>query len=778
MPPKSARTIRAENTDPALKDGVLTVPDFVASREFEISAMEQAQLNSKYAASTRAFQSVPRTLRRRAASHNVKRIPKRLRNRALREMQQSLAGASGGLARQKPRGRKLYRLKMSRKLLKLAGKLRLLRQLPNEGSGTIRERIKNLTSQISDIRSSSMRPSDVEDTPEAHAADMKNQSISHLRKLVPLNNDMGSFDVVGTNQLSWPPPGRRYAKRQLRFVWTPTHIWHAKRFHMIKQWGFQIPQRPTQKCYRSANRAARTGAIAHETLYYGTMVVHPVNVTDFMAIIARKASKISSHKSYFGWIYAPEKITKGLFWCFRDKVMIRVHPAVFEDVFIFAQKHSQTIFDCRYALGSIELAGPRALSCLSKVVHTENQEIQELEPKCPSSLWLHLSRYNCDSVPVGTTFVLGMKDPRFWKHARRPPIQGAQRLLPDIIMSISSDNSTIDQAQAEALLSSKSRDLTYRDQHTTKSLSAQYQRTSPLANSIAKAVIDVLPTIPLMITKTPTTWCVICPWFWVLPLWLKLVLVSEVHVGGAKQLHQINYERGCATFPTDFPFLTQGWNENLVRLAITKSVHNKLPQSKKKNYTQFEGTVDPFGCDWFFLQKLVFGKKMYPNLKAGTEYGRFGPDTSREIHCFNDLFLAIEDTRVSQNNQKVLIEQFDSNNPFHQEFSCGDYKTSSSFPLLPVHQVKIELVNKGTISDNARLYRVPSALHASYKTGLRTESPPLDELVGFVTSGAYNLKVGNPTGIGCITADYQDKYVLVRNSGETLTRLAAWERIR
>ena len=41
---------------------------------------------SKKALSSRAFQQVPKDMRRRTASHNVKRVPKRLRARAAKEV--------------------------------------------------------------------------------------------------------------------------------------------------------------------------------------------------------------------------------------------------------------------------------------------------------------------------------------------------------------------------------------------------------------------------------------------------------------------------------------------------------------------------------------------------------------------------------------------------------------------------------------------------------------------------------------------------------------------
>lgn len=83
----SARTILSQTSDKALnKNGELDVSAFVKAREYEIKALEASMGASKKALSTRAFQQVPRELRRRTASHNVKRVPKRLRARAAKEV--------------------------------------------------------------------------------------------------------------------------------------------------------------------------------------------------------------------------------------------------------------------------------------------------------------------------------------------------------------------------------------------------------------------------------------------------------------------------------------------------------------------------------------------------------------------------------------------------------------------------------------------------------------------------------------------------------------------
>lgn len=88
---KDARTILTQASDKALNEnGELDVSAFVKAREFEIKAMEASMGQSKNALSSRAFQQVPNDLRRRTASHNVKKVPRRLRSRAAKEVSASM----------------------------------------------------------------------------------------------------------------------------------------------------------------------------------------------------------------------------------------------------------------------------------------------------------------------------------------------------------------------------------------------------------------------------------------------------------------------------------------------------------------------------------------------------------------------------------------------------------------------------------------------------------------------------------------------------------------
>lgn len=81
------RSILTQTSEKALSsNGDLDIGAFIKAREFEIRALEDSMAVSKNYGASRAFQQVPRELRRRTASHNVKRVPKRLRARAAREV--------------------------------------------------------------------------------------------------------------------------------------------------------------------------------------------------------------------------------------------------------------------------------------------------------------------------------------------------------------------------------------------------------------------------------------------------------------------------------------------------------------------------------------------------------------------------------------------------------------------------------------------------------------------------------------------------------------------
>jgi ribonuclease P/MRP protein subunit POP1 len=765
MPPKpnisnkkaklyNSRSIRAELTDPSFNEGKLSVPDFLSSRNFEIKSFELSQLNSKYASSTRCFQSLPRKLRRRTASHNVKRIPKRLRNRALREMQNSINGLPP--KKKHLRGRELYRLKMSKRLLKLASRIKSLRSVPSEDIQNkplkLRQKLKILDEQIKLLCKNTAKPT--------------------------LNNKMGSYDNTGINAFASKPRGNlKYAKRQNNFVWIPTHVWHAKRFHMIKKWGYQIPLEPTQKCFKSTNRASRNETIIYDTSYYDCLIVETVNSAEantFLNIITKLKGDIpkkilSGHKCYDDWLFKDGKrIGMGLVFSVEDlnKILIRVHPSLYDEFFEYVKsllKVSETgnnVFDCRYSLGSIELNGPKSVNSLSKVLHLNSSD-----PITKN--WFELAKLNDpNSVPNGTTFSFNIKDPRFFKSPTNVPYNTDVVNFNDLIVRLSQER-TIDIDTLDVLLDNGKRNNTYCDQLSTKEISREFQKDK---------VVQKMHEFPVLITKLKSSnnWTLICPWYWTLPIWLKLNQIHHISTGGIKQLHQINFEHCRALYPIDFQFLKEGYLENKFKSTIAEAQYAKKPKSKRPKYEISEGIISPFGCDWDFLQKMIFASSLSNNstLCTKNQFGNFDENLIRKVESVNDVIALV---KQCQSNDQIPIELYDKHNPQHIKFiNKSLFEHMDEFPKVPVLQINLQIQGRGSIQDNSRIYRIPSETRNQYLRGTFDHCPPPTDLIGFVTSGSYNLNLGFASGIGCIVASHKDELVLVRNVGSSLTRLAKW----
>lgn len=58
-----------------------------------------------------------------------------------------------------------------------------------------------------------------------------------------------------------------YHRRQSEFLWLETHVWHAKRFHMTRKWGYALSVTPTMKGYRSTLRAATKTCTVQDVSY-------------------------------------------------------------------------------------------------------------------------------------------------------------------------------------------------------------------------------------------------------------------------------------------------------------------------------------------------------------------------------------------------------------------------------------------------------------------------------------------------------------------------------
>lgn len=163
--------LKKENCD---LPSYLSISSFSAARGKEVQIMKNALQRSR--AIKLAFQKLPKHMRRRAMSHNVKRLPRRLREIHMNQMKKS------GLPPKQKRPSRKYR-----------------------------RRPYNLCSE--------------------------------------------------------------YLRRQQRITWLNTHIWHAKRFHMIEKWGYKIPLCPCDKAFRACYRATMKHCLLQDISYYNCVEI-------------------------------------------------------------------------------------------------------------------------------------------------------------------------------------------------------------------------------------------------------------------------------------------------------------------------------------------------------------------------------------------------------------------------------------------------------------------------------------------------------------------------
>lgn len=821
---RNARTIRAEAVDfdgdkrfggESTRDlsesgGMLQVNDFISSREYEIKQLQLAMHKSKTAGCTRVFQALPRSMRRRTASHNVKRIPKRMRSRALREMlkndQQVTAKSKPGKDK-KSNGltaSQLYRAKMSVQLLRLAGKsLSMQLALPEEVTSSgchLRTKIRRLRKLI---RSGNSKRS------------------QH-------NNKLGNYDNTTVDKLAPLPRGRvKYMKRQKHFVWLPTHIWNAKRSHMMKRWGYHLSWSPTQKCFRATHRiggnvSTSDGVLCMDSSFYGTMIISGSALNRAVAALTADralAKKYRVSRTWFeGLAYSVEDVSTilgplELLWVSENLILLRLHPSIYQIVFSALKTTFQdeiSIQDCRFSLGSVNLKGAKSLAALSSVVRSDQpcksfEQLKSVAGVADQSVF-----------PQRTMFAFMCIDPRHLGSPRSPLDSKA----PNADDVISLQDKFPEEEIAHVLLKlcdPHARNESYKNQQTLKELAQR--RRSLLGNDPKEGHKNCIPyetnsdpSFPILIVRRPRSddWLVILPWFWLLPLWFQLNRVPRVYNMGLRQVQQLSYESRRLYFPDDYPFTSVGHAENsLYKREAASAKWCRKPPSKRVNFEKIpnihskcvpacSGEIgDYFSCDWKLLQLLrnglcflrKHGEIKFCDPERTTQFDSNG---ARSIKVVNDIFELYKDLSKGESDDVPPIS-----------FSRSQVEGSSSAPIqisisetpLPVVPITCTYLERGQSKDNARIYQIPQE-HLDYwkkldkgifnATGrvnreLECPLPSVTDLIGFVTSGAYHLGEGRSVANGYIDSQAASmqptKYVLVRNVGTNVYRLARWSHI-
>ncbi|EKV09981.1 Ribonuclease P complex subunit Pop1, putative [Penicillium digitatum] len=846
-----ARTLAVQSADAALSaTGELDVAAYTAARAFEIQALEEGMQRSKNALTTRAFQKVPRSLRRRTASHNVKRVPRRLRARAKREMAEDNTPTVTA-RRRKPSQIMRIRLDTARRL-----------QAINSKTKARRAAVK--------LKRDQENKSSLE------------KEGSHAFDIAP------RVPKIKKNKLSRSIPAEpKYRKRQKCKTWLPTHLYHAKRAHMATTkdpiWRFAVPLSPTEKSYRPTHRArGARGAVAWDMSYMSTIQLEGTEPAIQAVLAAMGVNGENSWgtkgkkwragtRSLQAWTFEkdhPKRPTAPvtLIWCAKQedvemvdadepqpksskkhhrKLWIRVHPSAFlqlwTDVLGVSKSQNPPVMveDLRFEIGSIEITGPGSTEALLAVLKPSlGPDGSAPSAQSPEAVWPSLLGVsNPSSLPQNALLSFAISDPRLHFPPRTLHVPDNESHLSDLAILLSTWHP--DKTQGPSKLFDRSTRLTAaRQLPSQKSINRRRTLAGPGKSPLSHSSD---PEIPIMVlankpqsrakgSNAPGSWTVLLPWKCVVPVWYSIMFYplssgGNPLLGGLKQQQQLAFEAGEAWFPGDFPGTRAGWEWGQREAEKSRRDWERRPKGRRPEFDNISlGDGRPKGeighgwaCDW---ERLIKGPKHDDATTTATD-GNSGklPTESKEAEK-NEFSTPIIPPFNLHNARLPPADTY-------QNLSKLD-KTSVDVSTLAT--VYISLATRGTPTPRARIYRLPTdpALRQKWldlgsaridksgqpklpKDGNVTtkseearrllaralissgdgepDSEPLDvptedDLIGFVTTGNYNLSEGKGTGIGSIQLSKvlapnvklsERRMCIIRASGEKSGRLGLWQ---
>lgn len=709
---RDVRAIAVSRPDPAVQDGQLNVQSFVDARAFELKALTESMRRTKASSTSRAFQIVPITLRRRTAAHNHKRVPKRLQPRAKREMAQDNTPTVNSKTRKPGSTRSRLRAENARRLGLLAKRKKLLK---------------------------------------AKKPNLDNKTLS-MRAARPKIRRNTLNDPIVTN--------RKFRRRQINKTWLPTHMWHTKRARMTEPskplWRFAIPLTPSNKSYRPTHRAQfDRGALAWDMSYMSTIsltgrfsavqnILKALGISQdslwnergarWRAGAVHWSGLLKKHLNGAVTVLAPATVI----WNPADqapsnedepnkqqrKLFIRTHPSVFletfEEFLRLARMNNPRPYveDLRYEIGAIELVGPASTEALLKVIkrHPDDHS-QSLAGKFEALTGLK----DPASLPTGSMFAFSAADPRL----RYPFLP---RRSDTAKMSTTADQdklcnllNTFHKEPAGAPMALFDRDARFKASRLPSQKSLNRRKTKGAPGAPLKAIPED-PPIPVVAlasrhptdSQAPGSWTILLPWKCVLPFWYCLMHCplstgGNPQFGGLDELRQLSFERGLPWFPGDVPGTKAGSAWELEKREQRLKKWQRMPKGKRHNFETLNlgaGRKGELGQGWSCAFEQLF-QTCAPGASLSPPAADGDGDANMESAEGKEEAARVVLARPSSPLDDITyLPKSLFNNLLQQE-------PSASLPPRSLVTIRIRMITKGTPLACARIYRLPTSVELS-----------------------------------------------------------------
>lgn len=680
---RSARTIAVQSASPALRAGAIPVQSYLNARRFEVEALTRSMAKSREASMSRAFQTLPRYLRRRAASHNAKRVPKRLRRKALLEFKDTdVVRPKKTIPFKKKRGRR----DTIRKLKRLQAKVEAYQE------------------QAKHFQPDTVRGTD-------------------LPRVKPL-------------------PATRFANRQRKKTWLPSHMWTAKRARMQTHWDFSVPIHPNEKTYRSTHRALlQKGCIAFDTSYMAHIALHGPG--EQLSVIVKALTRsdvpcsaraqrgkklVHAHLHDTSGPLAPMTVlwSKCVYGPELRTVLLGVHPAVHIEAWSQACNLKGTercshvkVEDLRFQLGSMRLFGPTSFATLQSCLKPIDRDEQT------SQIYRACQGLQPGELPANLVLPLEVKDPR-----------------PDHVFRLAQD-----QQPTTKLFELED---AYKDVPPSRLFSLN---TLVQANEYRPAnkgfKTDKAPAVPIVVCAVDKGVLLLAPWLYITDIWYAVNHVPLVRLGGQRELAQIHYETGKPFYPTDYRGTRAGDDVADAKKRDLEGIHDRRPPAKRVNYAKsLSGKPEhgnPFEADFDMLfghltvdEHLMAVREQTGDTIAATTADECAEQTVALPPEAADVVgsMAAQLDRVLPPKCRLVLGSI----------LLADLSSGVTPGETGIVQVVFKMLERGFPLDRARVYRSEKK-----QAGALREAA---DLVGFVTTGNFSLSHGRGMAIGSVRADY------------------------
>ena len=513
----------------------------------------------------------------------------------------------------------------------------------------------------------------------------------------------------------------------------------------------------------------------------------------------------------------------------KRQVLIRVHPAAFlqlwEELLSLSkiQKPTVTITDLRFEIGSIELIGPASTEAITATLRPYAlAEDSSKQGSASEDIWHVLGQITTpSSLPTNALIPLNIADPRLLHPTRTQTPSStpeAQSQLLDILSSWPLDRSS----PSQSFFSRLARHAAQRQLPSQKAINRRKAVASPGQPPEPRSTD---PSIPILVLATrgmsgaQGSWTILLPWKCVLPVWYSLLYYplssgGNIRFGGLEQTRQIAFENGSPWFPGDYIGTKAGDAWEVKEAERRKKEWEKRPKGKRIEFDSVKLSAERvgeigegWGCAWNAIS-FTSTKDNHQGLEqveVGKENTRFYrvPTTVAKCALASKLSSAIS-PHPEHGVITVKLVLLQRGVPT----ACARiYRLPTANNALLQQWLSLLSTTRSKKPHNKRLYPAPpepnapmhevrrhlaqSLLLDETNTDVQAgdkeypECPCEEDLVGFVTTGNFNLGEGRGTGIGCVLlekvlgdgdgAKENRQVCIVREAGQAIGRLARWE---